>query len=160
MPDTGQISKGLDPAIINGLFALAGVIIGAAGAILKDIILRNLPIKLERVRIHDKDRIEAFKDLIVFVKDIQNSTFPAAEYKKDDFKRIMKTIYRDHILRNMPYYNKYIIERIEILEERYICLTSPDLIGEVDCTNFIEKELFLTVNEIDKEIKKILKSWE
>jgi len=157
MPYISQISKSLDPAIINGLFALAGMVLGAAGAILKDIILRNQPIKLEKVRIHDKDRIEAYKELIVFTKDLQNSAFPAAESKEEDFKRIMKAKYESKILRNLPYYNKGIIEKLEKMEDCYTCLTRPELISDVDCGDFIEKELFLMTNEMNKEIKMIIK---
>jgi hypothetical protein len=70
MADTSQISKGINPAIVNGLFALGGVVLGSLGAILKDIVLRKLPVQLEKVRIHNKDRIEAYKDLIVFIRDL------------------------------------------------------------------------------------------
>lgn len=159
MSDIGQTNNGFDPATINGLFALGGVVLGSIVTILKDIILRKLPIQLEKVRIHDKNRIEAYKELIVFTKELQNSSFPLAENKKADFRKLMKARYEDKILRNLPYYNKYIIERLEKLENNYTCMTHPDLIPEVDCTEFIEKELFKTVNEMNKEIKKILKSW-
>lgn len=153
-----QFFRDIDPVTKNGFFTLFGVALGAAGAMLKDIVLRNIPIKLEKIRIHDKDRIEAYKELIVFTKDLQNSTFPAAEYKEDDFKRIMKAKYESIILRNLPYYDSYIIERLEKMEDNYTCLIRPELISEVDCNGFIEKELFPMVNEINKEIKKILKS--
>ena len=138
MPDTGQISRGIDPGVLNGLFALGGVILGILGAILKDIVLRKLPVQLERVRIHDKDRIEAYKELIVFIRDIQNSSFPLAENKESEFRRLMKDKYEDRILRNLPYYHKDIIERLEKMESNYLCLTNPDLIFEVDCSDFID----------------------
>ena len=124
MLDAGQISKGIDPGVLNGLFALGGVILGSIGAILRDIILRKLPVQIERVRIHDKDRIEAYKELIVFIRDIQNSSFPLAEDKEADFKEIMKDRYEDKILRNMPYYHKDIIEELEKMESNYLCLTN------------------------------------
>ncbi|OGP68788.1 MAG: hypothetical protein A2W27_02200 [Deltaproteobacteria bacterium RBG_16_44_11] len=159
MLDAGQISKGIDPGVLNGLFALGGVILGSIGAILRDIILRKLPVQIERVRIHDKDRIEAYKELIVFIRDIQNSSFPLAEDKEADFKEIMKDRYEDKILRNMPYYHKDIIEELEKMESNYLCLTNRDLISEVDCSHFIEEELYQTANKISKEIKAAIKSW-
>ncbi len=159
MPDPSQISKGIDPSVLSGLFALGGVILGSLGAILKDIILRKLPVQLERVRIHDKDRIEAYKELIVFIRDIQNSSFPLAESKEADFRRIMKDKYEDKILRNLPYYNKHVIEGLDKMESNYLCLTNPDSIPEVDCSSFIDKELFEIANKISKEIKIVIKSW-
>lgn len=72
----------------------------------------------------------------------------------------MKDKYEDRILRNLPYYHKDIIERLEKMESNYLCLTNPDLIFEVDCSDFIEKELFQIASEISKEIKSAIKSWE
>jgi len=158
MSEVIQFFRDIDPVTKNGFFTLFGVVLGAAGAMLKDIILRNIPVKLEKIRIHDKDRIEAYKELIVFTKDLQNSTFPAAEYKRVDFKRIMKAKYESKILRNLPYYSKYIIERLEKMEDYYTCLIRTELIGDVDCNDFVEKELFEMSNEINREIKKIIKS--
>jgi predicted DNA-binding protein len=56
--------------------------------------------------------------------------------------RIMKSKYGSKILRNLPYYSKDIIERLEKMEDYYTCLIRPELISDVDCSDFIEKELF------------------
>ena len=146
-------------AIVNGLFTLGGVLIGILLPSLKELLLIKSNRKTEVLKIHDLDRIKAYKELIHFNNLIINTTFPLAEDKLRPFLQIMENDYPKFIEMNIPYYTKEIIDLLENFQSTYICIISPDLSGEVDTKSYIEKDLFSDAQKIDKELKKVIKTW-
>ena len=107
-------------------------------------------IDLERVRVHEKDRIEAYKHLFSFAKKLQNRTFPLAEGKKKAFIEIMSNVYLSKLDRDLVYFGEDSLRVLDTLESQYVCMTDPDLIPEMNPdeeTKFLENELFQSAPE-------------
>lgn len=111
---------------------------------------------IEKLRLHDKDRIEAHKRLFLFARKMSNETFPLADNKLSAFKCLMKKEYFGKIDIDSVYYPDAVIEILDKLESQYICMTRGELIPEMDEKElelFIENELFNYAKKLRKAAK-------
>lgn len=157
---TLTFTQQMNIVVTTGLFTLGGAFIGLAANIFSEYLKGRKAIKLERLKIHDVEKKNAYKELIVFTKDILNNSFPMYEEKVQYFTSHMKRHYRN-ILSYYPYYTKAIIEILDEMEEQYTCLTSPDLIDIADETrkDYIEKKLYEKASALYKIIKREIREW-
>lgn len=147
----------LNPLIVNGVFTLAGVIIGSAFPFIKELITLQVNKKMEFIRLHDKEKIEAYKELFVFVRNLSVITLPDNEnifseyldyYKKQNVK----------VIPNYPYFSKKIRDQLNELEALYQMtiinvewITSPE--------KEIEDKLPGITNILQKIVEDEFKNW-
>ncbi len=104
--------------IVSGLFTLGGVLIGSLIPLIKDIIALKNNQKIEYIRLHDKDKLEAYKDLFKFIQNLRITIWP-------DNEEIYKNFIEDcrnnleKIIPNYPYYSKKVIQELNIIESLY-----------------------------------------
>lgn len=134
-------------------YALVGAIVGGTitGAItlFKTFLDNRAKIRIEKLRIHDDNVIEAYKRLFVFAQRLSNETFPLAEYKFDNFRRMMANSF-ESIEFDRIYFSKEINDILEEFNSAFVCMTSPDLIPETEdyVKDFIENKLFDNANKL------------
>jgi len=146
--------------IINGLFALTGALIGFVSSLIKDLITNRQKITLEKVKIHERNRLEAYKRLFGFAREITSTCFPLAQDKRDTFIGTMERVYKNKIELDYPYFTLQIIEILDRFNDRYICMTDPDLIPEMDREDeekFLEKQLYDDAQKIEKLFKRTMR---
>ena len=143
-------------------YALVGVIVGGTipGAItlFKTLLDNRAKTRIEKLRIHDSNVIEAYKKLFIFARRLSNKTFPMAENKYDNFIRIMKNSF-ESVEFNSIYFSKEINDILEEFDSAFICMTSPDLIPETEdyVKDFIENKLFDRANKLKALTQKTTK---
>jgi len=98
---------------------------------------------IEKLKIHDKDRTEAYKRLLAFSRKLRNETFPLAEHKRSAFIDIMKNEYLQRLELDYVYFSEDTTTILDELESRYVCMTRGELISEMDAeeeNDFVEKK--------------------
>lgn len=114
--------------------------------------------EVERMKLFDKDRTEAYKRLLRFARKLRNQTFPLAERKRDAFKNIMKQDYFSALDLDSIYFGERPIKILDELESRYVCMTSADLIPEVDSNEekeFLDEKLFNLAEELYEQVREV-----
>lgn len=112
---------------------------------------------IEKLKIHDKDRIEAYKRLLAFSRKLGNETFPLAENKRAAFVHVMKNEYWQRVELDYVYFSEDTTKLLDEFESRYVCMTRGELIPEMDTeeeNNFLEKKLFSMTEDLAKRAKK------
>ena len=97
----------------EGWFALFGAALGLSGSIIRDVINNRGKIKLEKLKIHDKDKLEAYKKLFNFAVIITNTYHPLANNEVSDFIRIMKDRFEREIENHLLYYSPQILKILD-----------------------------------------------
>ncbi len=116
---------------------------------------------IEKLRLHDSDRTEAYKRLLVFARGLRNRVFPLATDKEDAFRRFMQHEYVGAVDKDSVYFRKDIVSILDRLESEYICMTDPDLIPEfteVERQRFLEDELFSILEQLVDKIREVMQS--
>lgn len=144
----------------SAIFALIGATVGATFtggmAILRDHLNNKSRIRLERMRLHDKESREAHKRLFVFSQKLSNRVYPLASGKQEAFVDAMRN-YLDEHRSDLLWFSPQICDSIRKLEECYLCLTEPDLREDTreDVERYFRKdELFDTLNQLTQEAKR------
>lgn len=117
----------------------------------------KIQFSIEKLKIHDKDRIEAYKRLLAFSRKLGNEAFPLAENKRSAFVHVMKDEYLQRVELDYVYFSKDITKILDEFESRYVCMTRGELIPEMDTeeeNNFLEKKLFSMTEDLAKHAKK------
>lgn len=144
--------------ISNGIFALAGTLIGLGVSLLRDIFNNRSKIRLEKLKLHDRERIEAYKKLFVFAKRLTDYTYPAAEHKREMFEVMMKNDFRKQVEPNYIYFNEEIMEILDTFNHNYVILRDG---LEIDFPgmqkDFYEKELYELSKKLESLVKKKIK---
>jgi len=81
----------------EGWFALFGAALVIIGSIIREALNNRGKIKLEKIKIHDKDKLEAYKNLFNFARSVTNTYYPLANNEVSDFIRIMKGRFEQEI---------------------------------------------------------------
>jgi len=142
------------------IFALIGVVVGAVFtggiAILRDHLNNKSKIRLEEMRLHDKEKRDAHKRLFVFFQKFSNKVYPLASRKQEVFIDDMRT-YLEECRSDLIWFSPQICDIIRELEGHYLCLTEPDLredTREETERYFRNDGLFDTLNFLTQEAKK------
>jgi len=145
----------------EGWFALFGAAIVLIGSIIREVINNNCKIKLERIKIHDKDKLEAYKNLFNFSRIIIKLYYPLADNEISDFTRIIKGSFEQEIKPYLLYYNPQISKILDEFDDMYFCATNRgDLTEESDkqLQEFISKGFFESAIRLKELIKKEISS--
>lgn len=113
-------------------------------------------LEIERVRLHEKDRIAAYKRLFRFARRLENGSFPLATEKRRAFLDAMRGAELQELNADALYLDKESLEILEKLEERYLCMTDGDLAPEMrpdDEETFLEEELFSSAQRLVAQAK-------
>jgi len=141
---------------LSAIFALAGVVLGGGMAMLRDHFNNKSKIRLEKMRLYDKECRDAHKRLFVFFQKLSNRIYPLASGKRQAFIDAMRT-YLDEHRSDLLWFSPKICDIIHELEEYYLCLTEPDLREDTreDVERYFRKdELFDTLNRLTQEAKR------
>ncbi|WP_321991487.1 hypothetical protein [Marispirochaeta aestuarii] len=148
--------------ITNGIFTLLGVLLGGFIPIIKDLINRKAQYKIERIKLHDQDKIEAYKTLYLLVRDLR-----LINHEKQDKSGQKKDLdflgtYAKRILEcnpNYPYFTKEI--RNDLLKLNAVLEKVMFYVMEEDKNiKTIESELPSILLSLDKNILKEFTVWE
>jgi hypothetical protein len=143
--------------IYNGLFTLLGVALGSIFPIIKDLILSNYQKKIEYIKIHDKDRIEAYKALFTFIRNLQIITWPDNDTVYKDFiDDCRKNL--EYVIPNYPYFSVKIIKQLERIESLYN-MTMIDAEWVRPPKEAVEKELPNIATELYRLTIEDFKRW-
>ena len=139
----------------GGEYVIVGMLIGAGLPLLRDWLSWRKDITLERLKIHDKDKLEAHKKLFAFARRLANETFPLAEDKANRFRKVMKTHF-EAVDEGYIYFDKEAQEILDHCEEAYVCINEPDLVEETDnyVSDFLRKKIFNEAKMLKKVAKK------
>lgn len=112
---------------------------------------------IEKLKIHDKDRTEAYKRLLAFSRKLRNETFPLAENKRSAFVHIMENEYLERLELDYVYFSEDTTTILDEFESRYFCMTRGELIPEMDTeeeNDFIENKLYSMAEDLAKQARK------
>ena len=141
----------------------AALMIVAPAAITAYVSIRALKwqLEIERVRLHEKEKVDAHKRLLKFARELRNDTFPLAENKRHAFKDLMRNHYTGKLELDYVYFSDEATRVLDALEERYVCMTRPELIPEMDADEenvFVEQKLFQLGDELAKYVKQTMRT--
>ena len=115
---------------------------------------------IERIRLHEKDSVDAHRRLLKFARSLRNDTFPLAEDKRRALMDLMRQQYIGKLELDYVYFAGEATDVLDTLEERYVCMTRGVLIPEmdpVDENEFLEHKLFQLADSLAKYVKKTMK---
>jgi len=139
-------------------YALLGVILGAiistVGLLIREWLTCRNNLRLELIRLYDKDTLEAYKRLYLFTRKLTNISFPLSTHKRQGFLDVMLKHYKNKVEKDLLYFNAEILSILEGFDRMYTFMTSPDLIPETEkeVQQFLEKELFAEALKLENEI--------
>ena len=147
----------IDSIVVNGLFTLGGVFIGSIFPIIKDIIALKSNQKIEYIKLHDKDKVDAYKVLFSFIQKLKTVTWPDnAEYYHDFIYECKENMSR--LIPNYPYYSAKIVKELSNLESIYN-MTIIDVPWIIPPEEKVKKELPKIVEKLNKIIISDFKKW-
>ncbi len=130
---------------------ILGTILGGAIGLINTYLTNRGNVRLEKLKMHERDRIEAYKNLLHFSKHIFCD--PTNDMSKD-FLRVMKTDFYEKIFPNYLYYPKKIRDLLTELKNQYDCWGHPDFFDKDDADKFLRSRLNTIANELqDLSIK-------
>lgn len=143
----------------EGLFVLAGMALAAIITFVRDIIGNRCKIKIEKIKIHDKEKLEAYKKLFVFARTITKACYPLADDHLSRFMNIMKGQFENEITTYYLYYSPKILEILDKFDDMYFSsrnrgdLTIKD---EEELDKFVNEEFFYSALRLKELVKKEL----
>ncbi len=99
---------------------LLGIIIGATIVFAKDIIVIRSMEKIEYLKLNTKEKVEAYRKLFEFSRDLYRFSFPDNPDVVNEFKEVYRKENRI-IQMNYHYFNKKIIKILLKIESSYSC---------------------------------------
>lgn len=145
----------------EGWFALFGAALVIIGSIIREALNNRGKIKLERIKIHDKDKLEAYKNLFNFARSVTKTYHLLANNEVSDFTRIMKGRFEQEIKTNLLYYSPQILKILDEFDDMYFCaMNRSNLTEETDkqLQEFIGKGFCESAIKLKELIKKELSS--
>lgn len=139
----------------SGLSIFLAYVAGAALPLIKDWLNNRHQFRIERLKLHDSARVEAYKRVALFAGKISGSVFPLAEDKQSAFNRIMRKHYLGQIEQDYIYFNSRIQGILDEFEEQYVCMNRLELIPETEAEReqFLEKRAFDLAQSLRQEAR-------
>lgn len=145
------------------LFSIFSVIIGSILTIIanhwKEKSNRKTQIKLEKIKMYDEKKFQAYIDLYEFLSKAFYFYWPP-DNPRQDFITVMKKYFFAKVKNHYPYFKKEIREKIRILENQYDCLGEPDFVPSIPFDQFFDTEYLNILNELNKTVETIFDKWE
>lgn len=135
----------------TGFFTVLGSV-GSLGAVLiKELISSKTQIRVERLKLHERECLDAYKKLYSFVTHAGDMIYPPDEPRRD-FIAVMK-LFTKEVKPNMLLFNAEIRKMLRELETQYSCLGDQDLIPPIDFDDFIRDKAFKLFEALLKAIE-------
>ena len=137
--------------------------LGSLGAVLiKELLSSRTQINVERLKLHERECLDAYKKLYAFAAYAGDLLFPPND-PRSDFISVMKHSFTKEVKPNMLLYTGEIREMLRELEAQYTCLGDPDLIPPMNFDDFIDKRaiklLEAILETVEKQTDQILHKW-
>lgn len=127
--------------------------IGSLGAVLiKEVLSSKTQIGIERLRLHERECLDAYKKLYGFVSSLGNTLFPPDD-PQGDFIVAMKHSYKKEVEPNMLLFTEEIRKMLRELQSQYACLGNPDLVPQMKFEDFIRKRAASLLEELTKAVE-------
>jgi len=142
--------------VSSAIFALIGTVLGAVITVLRDYLNNRSRVRLEKMRLHNKESREAHKRLFGFSQKLSNRVYPLAGGKQEVFEDAVRTYLNKHRSDSI-WFSLRICKTMRDLEEHYLCLTEPDLREETQEKTeryFSSGELFKDLETLTEEARK------
>lgn len=141
-----------DLPLLSGLFALFGAIFGSAASIVTMIVQQHFRMKIERIRLHEAELLEANKELYRFIGYAQDCLLIPSN-PRQDFIDLMKRYFKDVKPHKLLFASdiRYLLGEFEC---QYDCLGNPDLHPTIPFDDFIRKRSMDVLNQLEKVVEK------
>ncbi|MBI5558778.1 MAG: hypothetical protein HY885_14205 [Deltaproteobacteria bacterium] len=128
--------------------------IGSLGAVLiKEVLSSKTQIGIERLRLHERECLDAYKKLYRFITSLGNALSPPEDPRRDFFDA-MKHSYIKEVEPNMLLFTEEIRKMLRELQSQYACLGNPDLIPPMNFDDFIRKRAARLLEELTKAVER------
>ena len=142
---------------VSGIFTLVGVLIGSLFPVIKDILTLKNNQKIEYIRLHDKEKVEAYKNLFTFIQNLRITIWPDNEEVYHSFIEDCKNNL-NKIIPNYPYYSRKVIEELSKIESLYD-MTIIDVTWVIPPEEKVKDELPKIVGKLYKIVLDEFKKW-
>lgn len=142
----------------TGAFSIISAVVTIIAIYLKEILNRKTNIKIEKLKIYDEKKFNAYLELYEFVSIAFSYYWPPDEPRKD-FIALMKKHFFPKVKKNYPYIEKELREKFKELESQYFSLGDPDLTPNIPFEKFIKNYYIRLLNEISVDIELIFDKW-
>lgn len=145
-------------AIINNAMPIIGVVIGAAIPLIKDWLSSRRAEKLERIKLHDSERISAYKKAYQFSSLLRMSLEDKTQAKDLAFLNTCAAQLIS-LLENLPYYSPKV--RNSLIElENIVEAISSDIMNEASNSKIVIESVSKISIRLKKEILNDFNIWE
>lgn len=128
--------------------------IGSLGVVLiRELLASKAQIKIERVRLYERECLDAYKKLYGFVSSLANVLCPPRD-PQQDFIEYMSHMYADDVKPNKLLFPKEIRVLCEELETHYDCLREPEFTAPIPFDEFISIRANRLMEALSKEIER------
>lgn len=134
----------------TGFFGVAGSL---GGMFIKELLAGKSQMKIERLRMHEKESLDAYKKLYGFISHTEHMLFPLDDPCRD-FILVMKNSYTKEVKSNMLFFTHEIRDILYKFESQYEALSDPDIIPEVSFDDFTNKHVYKYLESLRKMIEK------
>jgi hypothetical protein len=139
--DSFDVNKTIYSLIGMGI----GTILGGGIALINTYLTNRANIRLEKLKMHEGPRIEAYKNLLHFSERIFGDP---TDDMSTGFLLTMKADFYKKIFPNYLYYPKKIRELLDELKNQYDCWGHPDFFDEKEADKFLGR-----LNTIARELQ-------
>lgn len=119
---------------------------------------RTTQIKIEKIKIYDEKKFQAYLELYAFISKAYSVYFPL-DNPRQDFTQLMKKYFFARVKINYPYYKKGIREKMKILESQYGCLVEQDFVPEIPFEKFYRSDFVKILSELNQSVEKTFDEW-
>src|SRR5690554_6890083 len=146
-----------------GTFSVISVIIGSlltmCANYLKEKSNRSTQIRIEKLKLYDERKFQAYLDLYNFISQAYSFYWPPDDLRQD-FIAVMKNHFFKQVKVHYPFFEKEIRKKIKILESQYECLRDPDFSPNIPFDRFIKDEYLKLLNELNSIVENVFDEWE
>jgi len=137
------------------LVAVTGVIT-ASVALISQWMRQKHEIRIERLKLRDEGTRRAYKRLFALARAIRNTCYPLADDKEEQFGIAMASHMKNDPQADYVYLDDETLDIVSQLEDHYACLKGAEPEFEAVTCQFIEKDLFDTVRQLESLTRKAI----
>lgn len=142
---------------LTGVFSLVGVIVGASIPLIRDLLLSKNQRRIEIIKLHDKEKMDAYRHLLKYAKGLSVITWPDNDRVYSDFITDCRNDF-SKLVEFYPYYSEEIMTILDRIENLYHA-TIIDVEWVSPPRKTIEKELPDIARSLYKQVITDFKKW-
>jgi hypothetical protein len=121
---------------------------------IKELLAGKYQMKIERLRMHEKESLDAYKKLYGFISHAEDRLFPPDD-PRCDFIEVMKNSYAKEVKPNMLFFTHEIRDILFKFESQYEALSAPDdIYPEISFDDFINNHVYKYLESLRRVIEK------